>query len=243
MKRSTWILSALAALALVFAADYFFLHILFPLKKAAYLEEMNRDVDEHLRNEGPPVMEHIQESEPPPPVPPDNGSMTEENSPVAAANPASFQDSLKLCFGGKVSAANPQDLVQKLESRGVISTETALENWHVVRPNGEEERIMVVPSDRENARGRKEVRLFGVDEEGLPVPKVLPRVKAFDPKEEFIASLKTPGRLVFHQKQEAVTFRDGSSASIEWQNEHIRDLQVFLPEKTLSCRDLNCRCL
>ncbi|MBX2987285.1 MAG: hypothetical protein KF802_05245 [Bdellovibrionaceae bacterium] len=232
MDRKTWLVSVLVAMGLVLAADYFFLHLLFPLKKAALMEEMNRDVEEHLR-ENP--------TEPPPT--PDNDPEAAPAPEPGAKNESSFRKSVQECFKGQVSARDPKDLLRGLKRQGLVLNEVTVENWHVRRPNGQEERIMVVASDRENANGRKEVRLFGVDDEGLPVPKPLPAAKAFDPKEDFIAALKKPGRLVFHQRQESHNGPEGLSASVEWVNEDVRDLQVFLKEKTLSCRDSDCRCL
>jgi hypothetical protein len=134
-------------------------------------------------------------------------------------------------------------LLARLREGGVRSQDVGLENWHITRPDGRQERVMVVTSDRENARGAKEARFFGVDAEGLPVPRPLDQKLAFNPAPNFVKTLIGQGQVTFHQRQETLTFNDGTTATADWQNEGLKDLQVFLKSRTFSCRGRDCQCL
>lgn len=51
----SWILSVLLLVALLFSADYYFLHILFAAKKEAQIESFTKEVDEVLSADCPPT--------------------------------------------------------------------------------------------------------------------------------------------------------------------------------------------
>lgn len=239
-KRPHWILTFLIIFGLLLAVDYFFLHFLFPLKRAAVMEELGRKVEESLERDPPykPASPDV----PAPDAPPVHEPKLKDG---AALPEATFRDAVHACFGGaRDGDENPTDLVRDLESeRGLASKETPIENWHIGRPDGREERVMLLTSDRPNAAGRKEVRLFGVDAEGLPIPRELDARKSFDPSDTYVEGLKSPGRVLFHQKKEVVKFNDGTSANIEWVDGSVREMQIFLASRTLSCLNLQCRCL
>lgn len=178
-------------------------------------------------------------------------SVNESTTPVpmplddkAAPNPTvdNFKEVLAECFGPEAKDASPAALLYRWRGRGMLSQETPVENWHVRRRNGTEERVMLMISDRENTGTVKEVRLFGVDAEGLPVPKELDQRLALNPKPEYVRSLVGDGLITLHQRRQVLKFSDGSSANAEWINDELRDLQIFLGDRTLSCRAQDCQC-
>lgn len=243
-RRPRWILTFLIVFCLLLAVDYFFLHFLFPLKRAAVMEELGRKVEESLDREPPDVPHPPTPSVPTPDAPPIH-EPSMKDSPGAALPRGTFREAVHACFDGREDTEeNPTELMARLESsRELASKDTPIENWHVGRPDGREERIMLVWSDRPNAGGKKEVRLFGVDAEGLPIPRKLDEKRAFDPSTEYVESLKSPGEVLFHQRKEILKFADGTSASVEWVDGSVREMQLFLAAKTLSCFNLDCRCL
>lgn len=217
MNRKQFFVALFAVAALLAAGDYYFLHILFPVKKAAMLEKLNRAVNEHL---------------------------TEPRETAAPGGPAagdgttasSFVSALKTCFGESAGETSPDALLLRLAPM-ITDHETGIENWHIRRPDGREERLMLLTEG-----SRREVRLFGVDAENLPVPKPLDAKIAVNPSAETLEALKLPGDVVYHQTQETLKFRDGTSAKVERVNDRVHDVQIFLKDQTLSCRDLECQC-
>lgn len=242
-RRPRWILSFLVIFCTLLAVDYFFLHFLFPLKRAAVMEELGRKVEESLER-NPPNLPDPSPSVPTPDTPPVHEPSLSPAAPGAALPQDSFRQAVRTCFDNAESDVNPTDLVRHLEtSRGLTSRDTPVENWHLARPDGSEERLMLVWSDRANAAGKKEVRLFDVDDEGLPVPQKLDARRAYNPSPEYVESLKARGEVLFHQRRELLKFADGTSASVEWVDGSVREMQIFLAARTLSCLNLDCRCL
>lgn len=244
MIRWRWVLTLLGILGLVLLVDYFVLHVLFPWKKAAILEEINRRVELSLKHQ--PV-----ESSSPGQTPSESMDPAAPSNPAEASVPSTsnseetdnFAETLAACWQdhSHSQAQNPVGLVRDLEATGVRERRLQLENWHLRLPSGEEKRIMLLPSDRENANGRLEVRLFDVDAEGLPVPQKL-GPKAYNPSARFLQELKSQGEIQFHQRKENIALNDGQSLDVEWINGQLHDLQVFTNNKSFSCRNLNCHC-
>lgn len=183
----------------------------------------------------PPRLREVAAPEKPEPLTP---SIPETN--VASAD--SFSKALTACFGAGAREASPAALLERLRAGGVRVRDVPLENWHIRRPDGREERVMRVTSDRDNGGDVKELRLFGVDAEGLPVPKPLDPRRALNPTEADVRSLIGDGDLVFHGWQETLTFADGTTAALDWTDGGLRDAQVFLKGRTLSCRKRACVC-
>lgn len=232
MERKHWILLFVAVLSALAVSDYLFMHVLFPLKRAALLEQRRSSEPENVAPPATPATDA-----------PKSDETRDEPATGGAAVPGNhFASAARDCIG--LSASGPDELIDSLERNRLEEKEIGLENWHVRRPDGREERVMLVDSDRGNANGKKELRLFGVDDEGLPIPRELdPRV-AFDPSPRAIASLRRPGEVFFHQTQESLKFRDGLSAEVERVNDRVREMRVTVVDgSTLACRGSDCRCL
>lgn len=232
-RNSRLLLGILVVGGLAFLADYFFLHLLFPMKRAALMKEINSQVESSLRNETAAGV----------PAPGDSAASNPTGSsetPGDASLTDNFEEELKKCLPGATDE-NPTALAGRY-TKQLKETQLVVENWHLGLPNGEQRRLMLIPSDRENAKNRPEVRWFSVDSEGLPVPLKLDPEKAFDPKPEFIAQLKGQGTVIFQQRKESNTYKDGTHAEIEWVDGSVKEIQLRLSDRTLSCADKNCQC-
>ena len=65
MKRWRWIISFLIAIMAVLTVDYFFMHRLFPSKKAALLHRLKQNVEEEIAKS--PLKNPAEEPTPPRP--------------------------------------------------------------------------------------------------------------------------------------------------------------------------------
>lgn len=235
MGRSRRLVLAIVVVGgLVLLADYLFIHLLFPLKKAAMMQELNAKVESALN----PNQTAAGASAPGEPALNPTESVNANSGAALPAN--SFKQELEKCLPG-AKDENPTALAKRYASQ-LKTSELVVENFHLALPNGEERRLMLIPSDRDNAKNRPEVRWFKVDQEGLPVPLTLKDEDAFDPKPAFIESLKKQGRVIFEQRKEANTYADGTHALVEWVDGSVRELQLRLPTQSLNCSNLDCRC-
>ncbi len=234
MTPRRWIWSLSLILGLVLGADYLFLHVLFPLKKEELTKEWTRKVDESLGLSNPSI---------PASDPSSTVLFHEKEQEPVTATPVDFQDQLRRCLDPQSDATSPERLIQKMEDELKIkNTEIQSEVWHIRLSDGREQRLMKIPSDRENAKGKSEVRLFDVDSEGLPVPVELKAEDSLDPREDFVQSLLSQGQIIHFEKRESRVFQNGNSVLIQWINGEIHDLQVFTKAKTFACREQSCRC-
>lgn len=235
MGRNTRLAVSLVIVgSLVLLADYLFLHLLFPMKKAALMQELNARVESALH----PTKNAAGASAPGDQAQSPTESTTATSGAALPAN--TFKEELSKCLPGATDE-NPTELAKRYASQ-LKTSDLVVENVHLVLPNGEERRLMTIPSDRDNAKNRPEVRWFKVDAEGLPVPLKLNSEDAFDPKPEFIEKLKGEGRVIFQQRKESNTYGDGTHALVEWIDGSVREFQLRLPHQSLNCLNLDCRC-
>lgn len=164
-----------------------------------------------------------------------------ESAMIPSSGPVTFAQALGQC-APSTPASTPQELFAQLSQAGEISHDVAMENWHLRRPDGSEERLMLIPSDKPDAQGKNEIRWFTVDDEGLPVPQKLPWQKAFNPSAEFLDELKSRGEIFFHQTKQQIIYKNQISANVELINDKIQEFQIYFPDKTLSCRGDRCQC-
>lgn len=229
IKRWRIVLGIFAVAVLVLLADHFFLHVLFPLKKAGLLKELNARVETSLLEN--PTASNIQ-----PPERPDWPNLPE------GSGEESFVGEATKCLP-KNRTNNPTELANQMRFK-LKESRRLIENWHLTLPNGEQRRLMLIPSDRGGGgTGRnEEIRWFSVDAEGLPVPLQLDEKKTLNPTQDFLSSLLRQGEITFHQRREFNTYHDGTYSEIEWVGDRVREMQIRLPGKTLSCRNVECRC-
>lgn len=104
--KKRWWLSFAVVIALLFAADYFVLHFLFPWKKTALLQELRRRVDQE--------------------------TSTEESLETGAGR-VMFQQTLRECLNPEASDVSPEALFARLEKnvRKKMPTDLGFEIWEL----------------------------------------------------------------------------------------------------------------
>lgn len=168
-------------------------------------------------------------------------------SPVEAMSPqvADFQKKIHDCFPdlNVEGITNSEQLLrQEVTDNPVQKTQFEMENTHIELPDGSLRRIHLIPSEKANSANILELRYFKLDAEGLPERIPLSDKETYNPSKEFIDSLKSQGRVVFHQTKEHRWLKDGTQIEINRVDHQIFELQISQPDKTLSCRALRCLC-
>jgi hypothetical protein len=228
-KKIRWALIIIVLFIVCLAIDHFFLHILFQ-EKLKVLKEENRQ-SKVLPKEAAPASQKPQAALPQKPQPIDTAVVH-------------FQENIKACLGVELAKnTSPESLIQNyLEKNPVQDAQFQLENTHVRLPDGSTRRLHLIHSDSTNSKHAREFRYFQLDAEGLPVRIPLKKEESFNPRPEFLESLKKQGSVVFHQVKENKILKDGTNLSVNTVNDKVFEFQVFSKNKTLSCRELDCLC-
>lgn len=238
VPRSRWILAVISVLSLALAADYLFLHVLFPLKQDAYMRELREHQGEPVEPMGTPLETPAPDTTPVPP----GASWNPTGTPLRSFASESFQSSLRLCLNLETQAVEATELARELL---VLSerTEDLIENWHLRFADGHEERLMVVAADGlESGADQKELRHFGVDSEGLPLPIGKAPVIMDENGQRKLAEVLASGEVFFHQKKQ-VTEGAGLRADLEWVNGDLRQLHLVTATGSFACAGDSCTCL
>jgi hypothetical protein len=228
-NKTHWILIILSLFFIGLAVDYFFLHILFQQK----LKEQQKQ-EEVLPVE---KTKSTSKLEIPPAAPVKNTSQ--------GMAPAQFQEKVEKCLGsGLAKNSTPDALIQDLEKKNPVqATRFELENTHIRLPDGSMRRLHLIPAENTNTKKALELRYFSLDEEGLPVRIGLKPEQSFNPKPEFLESLKRQGTTTYHETKENKTLKDGTRMSLTMVNDKVYEFQIFSGGRSFSCRELNCLCL
>ena len=216
----------IASIFVVLLIDQFFLHILFPIKKAEFVKNVNQKVQESLQAHPP--------SEDLTPAPTPQPTL----KPRPVQNLTNFKTAAEECLGGEWTSSI--DLAKNLEKTyGVQSKTKDIENFHLKNQNGEERRIHITAESAD----KKQVRYFAVDNEGLPIPIPLTAEQRKMTPDQQIESLKAEGQVFLHQSKERWLLGNGSTFLVTFENNMTREFQIFGPFRTLSCLEDSCQCL
>lgn len=239
MKPPRTILTLIVLLLLTLLADYYYLHIVFPLKKAAILAEINQQVNHSLKENPPQESENYREN-------------AHKEFPSESIKDFSIKSEFEKCFlksanqnsaqmFAQVSTANT--LAEDLERAwGSGQHEIELENYHLKLPDNSEKRVQLLYALDEQGKKRIELRLFKVESDSIPERIPLKPDETFNPTPEFISSQLSDGVLKFHQAKIKYVFSNGFKLFIDLQNKTVFELQVIGPVKSLNCREGNCVC-
>lgn len=229
-KKIRWGIAILSMFFIGLLVDYFFLHYLFRLKEPSRYEEVLPE------ETSPPVPSTTPASTP--------VALAFQDSPTSVA-PAEFKKQVEKCLGPKFARNNnPDALLRELENTHPITrSQLQMENTHLeLLSDGSERRLHLIANDNSNAKENLELRYFKLDDEGLPLRIELKPEETFNPKPEFIESLKRQGSITFLQRKEVKSFEDGSELLLTTVNGQVYEFQYFSNGKTFSCREWNCAC-
>jgi len=156
-----------------------------------------------------------------------------------------FQQKIDECFDNpQLTASDTPEIFLKnlIVENPVKDSQFEMENTHVQLPDGSLRRIHLIPSDSSNSKNAIELRYFKLDGEGLPERISLSRKQTINPSKEFIQSLKSQGKIVFHQVKQHQLLKDGTQISLNEVDNKIFEIQIFSSGKTFSCRAMKCDC-
>jgi len=232
-KKTRWALVIITLFIVGLVIDHFFLHLVFQ-KKIKEQQQENRSIEKENTQSSATLPHVIGETAP-----------KREMATPTQELVRQFQENVKACLGDHElsQSPNPESLIRHyLEKNPPQSSQFQLENTHVRLPDGSTRRVHLIHSDGGNSKYGTELRYFQLDEEGLPVRIPLKPEETFNPKPEFLDSLKKQGHVIFHQVKENKLLKDGTNISLNTVNNKVFEFQIFGKEKTLSCRELDCLC-
>lgn len=187
--------------------------------------------------------------------PNDSESVDDENLPALAsdatvavpaptsgpvmADPQAFQESLKTCAPERDSSSLPSLLISlESESEGRKSTEWR--TYTLTWGDGSERRVMVTPKDGANTKYAWEVKLFSVDDEGLPVVEELPE-NVEGPQD--LARLLSMGEVRGSSEAYQLALSPGEILMVEKKDGKISEFQWRRGNKSMLCSVERCKCL
>lgn len=226
IKFKHWFMWAVVLFVLGVAADYYFLHILFPKKQ----DLLNGAVTEQQPSPGAiATATHM-----------DSTLHGEAGiAPVVAdSGKDTFNESLKACAPeiAAQAVATPEALMEYLrKSLGVKSEETTLENYHLDSADGSKRRIHVIGADNTNSKSVKIVKFYKLDAQELP--EEIP-LKSDDTVEKLLAT----GKVTKVEKKMDLKLKDDSSVSLEMHDNKVFQFQFNNHGKVLSCLYTDCQC-
>ncbi|WP_413586832.1 hypothetical protein [Bdellovibrio sp. HCB274] len=226
IKFKHWVIWATVLFALGVAADYYFLHILFPQKQ----EILHGAVTDQQPSPGAmAAATHM-----------DSTLYGEAGNAAVVADSGkdTFNESLRACAPEIAAQAvgTPEALIEYLrKSLGIKSETILLENYHLDLPNGSKRRIHVIGEDDTNSKNKKVVKFYKLDAQDLP--EEIP-LRADDTIEKLLAS----GKITRVEKKMELKLKDDSSASLEMHDNKIFQFQFNNHGKILSCLYKECQC-
>lgn len=226
MNRKTWFMTLLALFLTVLAIDYFFINVLFPSKKKAFLKRLFESSVE------------LSYSLPLPP------GLKTEFPPLALGQGDNFRETVAQCFQDKdlQNSKSPKDFLETLQKKFHVSKKIFhLEIIHFLNAKKEAMRIHVAPITADETQIR-EMQLFRVLDSGLPAAIAINPEMARNPTPEFLRDLFRDATVTFHQLRETILLGNNNIVLSEWLNGEITKLQTAADNKTFSCDVRTCTC-
>lgn len=219
MNRKYGFFIFLSLFVVVLVTDYFFIHILFPAKKKAFLERLF-DKPPQQAMEAFPLPAGLKVRYPVEELPGEN----------------TFAAALKECIvSNEVGITDsPKDLLKRLEDRyGIRKRSLHFESLHFEKENSAKYQIHVNSTESVNPDSQ-EVQLFQVNAAGMP-----------SPMESTLTDMQILIRdatLTYHHLKETIVFGNEDVAIVEWLNEEPKEFQMAENDRALSCLYLTCVC-
>jgi hypothetical protein len=159
------------------------------------------------------------------------------SAPSAAQSGEEFQDEFSKCFPDRSPPNSLSDFVTaELNSANMEERETTLENIQI-NDGTKEQRLNILPRG-ENA----EVKIFTVDEHGMPIPTGRSQWMTADAADTLKQDFLHRGRVTLQERKDAVLFRDGMRAEVEWENDDVHSAIFVKGNNSLQCSGDKCEC-
>jgi hypothetical protein len=225
MDRKTWIITLILLAAFVLAVDFFFIHVLFPIKKKAFMDRIFQSPPE--LGSSLPLPDGLRASYE---APPHGGDQN-------------FSKTVSECFSDSnlAASANPKELFERLEKKYQIKKRMIQsEQINYTNSNNEPMKLAAFPEGPEGNQVIV-VHLYKMEKD-LPSPAPIDPVKARNPTKEFLSDVIGNSTVTYHQLKETVLLGNENVAKIEWVNDDIVDFQTVADKKTFTCSGLTCTC-
>jgi hypothetical protein len=122
-------------------------------------------------------------------------------------------------------------------------------NAHVRDREGRETRLRIVGESTPDGKEALKFQVFALDEEGLPLPRRIPKEHAQHPSPEIVRQYMPSGSsLKFLEKGYGLNFADGAQARVIEAQGRVKDLEITSAQHILKCNEtvtagLSCACL
>lgn len=236
-RKIRWWYTIPIVLAFGLLADYFVLHILFPIKQQAILDSSWNGMTESERD----LFKKQSDTT--------NSVVQSQATNKPEARDAAYQSQLLQVLADCAPEVRAQG-ISTLEglytyaekSIGVNSEIVDIENYNYRLRDGVERRLHIIPADDTNSSQNKELRYYKLDHEGYPERIPLSAKESLNPTPDFLANMMKDATIHLHQIKKRLDLKDGTRLSVNIVNQQIQELEFFGTEKTLQCNLQTCRC-
>ncbi|GIL16642.1 MAG: hypothetical protein BroJett040_03930 [Oligoflexia bacterium] len=141
-----------------------------------------------------------------------------------------------------------EPLMQSLQSELGPGTQADLwMNWHLRWKDGSEKRLRLEIIESDEGKAIRELHLFAVDKEGLPIPIELPAEKSINVTDEVISQMLKEGDVYYKEKAGVLLFPTGDRLEYVEKNGILSELEFIRGDKIYKCTNLkskeSCQCI
>jgi hypothetical protein len=174
--------------------------------------------------------------------------------PIKQVTKASNDDSeqmreIKRCYPEINSRSNHpiEDAFEQLSADQEFRDEIDFKNFHYTLPNGEQRRLQIRIDEDPQGGVYKVLKLYKLDNEGLPEPIAVDKKIAHNPTEDTIESFLSEGSISFTQDIGNRIFSEKNYISFVKENGQLQSLEVYRDNRVLRCsvninEVTNCKC-
>lgn len=159
------------------------------------------------------------------------------------------------CVGGFDGLAGVQSIddfrsldeyIRKAPTRDLSDQQIRYRNIHFLTDDGTKLRLRLTPKE---GGGGLDAKIFGVDEEDLPIPMVMPEDLKNLSLRELVKRMQSQGHIESDEMAESRRWGPKLAGSMQKKNGHVVQLQIFFSGRSLACgqnqdgRGIHCVCL
>jgi hypothetical protein len=141
-----------------------------------------------------------------------------------------------------VSRSSDFSTLDEFLDRGVIplggrdlERQVLFHNVHVKKNDGEVLRMHIAAAPGSQAANTMVLKLFGADEDNLPVPRDFPQDLLARNWQESVERFKSQGEVVLEEVSEAQRWGDDTAATLMKRNGRVEQLELYMGPRLLGC--------
>lgn len=161
---------------------------------------------------------------------------------VAPGFPESARKEVASCLSEREGAVSSLDsLVRELTPPNEEGKKLQTRNIHVRLPSGEKRRVHLFADSSADGKAIQRLRVFGEDEEGLPVPLAIPSDEEVNPSQSVIEKQFDGGTVEWTEEKWQVPVQDGGLLEWTLDNGAVVEFHLQRPDLTLGCAENEAR--